>query len=209
MSAAAALDPAAGALLVAAPLRMEARALRQGAPELRVLRTGMGPARSRRAARRIGEAAASRIAVAGLCGALDRGLAPGDVVVASELRGDGRRERLRPMPGLLECLAARGLRVQVGALVSLPHLVRGTERLLWHARGARAADMESAWLARGAAGRPVAVVRVVLDAPDHEILRPGFARSLRRALRALRQVAAALEDWNEAEGAPAPLRRED
>ncbi len=39
-------------LLMLAPTRTEARALRRGAPEARVLRTGMGPRRARRAAER-------------------------------------------------------------------------------------------------------------------------------------------------------------
>ena len=53
-------------------------------------------------------------------------------------------------------------------------------------------DMESAWLAAGAAGRPFGVVRVVLDGPAHELLRPAFLRQWLRATRALRSVATAL-----------------
>jgi len=56
-------------------------------------------------------------------------------------------------------------------------------------------DMESVWLAAGAAGRPFAVVRVVLDSPSHELLRPRAAAGAIRAARALRRVAGALQEW--------------
>jgi 4-hydroxy-3-methylbut-2-enyl diphosphate reductase len=56
--------------------------------------------------------------------------------------------------------------------------------------------MESVWLAPGAAGRPFAVVRVVLDSPSHELLRPQAAADAVRAARALRRAAvAALHEW--------------
>ncbi|HEY5658295.1 MAG TPA: 4-hydroxy-3-methylbut-2-enyl diphosphate reductase, partial [Myxococcota bacterium] len=97
-------------LLVAAPLRIEARALRRGAPELRVIRTGMGPDRSRRAADRLRGDPAERLVVAGFCGALDPALLPGQVVVASELRG-ATRQALELPPGLVAALEAEGLEV--------------------------------------------------------------------------------------------------
>ena len=50
-------------------------------------------------------------------------------------------------------------------------------------------------LAAGAAGRPFAVVRVVLDSPSHELLRPRAAAGAIRAARALRRVAGALQEW--------------
>jgi 4-hydroxy-3-methylbut-2-enyl diphosphate reductase len=75
-------------------------------------------------------------------------------------------------------------------------VVRGAERIALAARGALAADMESTWLAQAAAGRPFAVLRVVLDTPERELSRPlttltgGFA-----AWRALRRAAPALALW--------------
>ena len=64
------------------------------------------------------------------------------------------------------------------------------------AGGALAVDMESVWLAAGAAGRPFAVVRVVLDSPSHELLRPGAPLGAVRTARALRRAAAtALQSW--------------
>jgi 4-hydroxy-3-methylbut-2-enyl diphosphate reductase len=58
-----------------------------------------------------------------------------------------------------------------------------------------AVDMESVWLAAGAGGRPFAVVRVVLDSPAHELLRPQATIGVLRAGRALRRVAGALHGW--------------
>ena len=43
--------------------------------------------------------------------------------------------------------------------------------------------------------RTFAVVRVGLDAPNHELLRPALAGNLLRALRALSAVGRALQDW--------------
>jgi 4-hydroxy-3-methylbut-2-enyl diphosphate reductase len=183
-------------LLVAAPLRIEARALRRGAPGMRVLRTGMGPERSRRAVARLRGDPAERVVVAGFCGALEATLEPGQVVVASELRGVARQP-LEVPPGLLDALEREGLDVHVAPLASVPRVARGGDRLALQASGAHAVDMESAWLAAGAAGRPFAVVRVVLDGPQHELLRPAFARNLLRAARSLRSVARALDLWVE------------
>jgi 4-hydroxy-3-methylbut-2-enyl diphosphate reductase len=194
----------AGELIVAAPLRVEARALRRGAPDLRVVRTGVGPARARRAASRLRADSASRVAIAGLCGALDADFAPGDVVVAAELQGVDV-----PLAGVAELAAGvreQGLRVHVAPIVSVAHVVRGARRRALGASGAGAVDMESAWLAAGAAGRPLAVVRVVLDGPNHELLRPALAGNLLRALRALRTVARALQLW-EPELSDQDLRR--
>ena len=61
--------------------------------------------------------------------------------------------------------------------------------------------MESIWLAAGAGSRPFNVVRVVLDSPSHELLRPAAALGAVRAGRALRQVASVLGEWAPAAGA--------
>ena len=181
-------------LLVAAPLRIEARALRRGAPNARVVRTGMGPERSRQAVGRLRADPAERVVVAGFCGALDATLEPGQVVVASELRGI-LRQSLELPPGLVEALEDQGLDVRVAPLACVPRVARGGDRLVLRASGALAVDMESAWLAPCAVGRPFAVVRVVLDGPRHELLRPAFARNLLRAARCLRSVGRALDLW--------------
>jgi 4-hydroxy-3-methylbut-2-enyl diphosphate reductase len=188
-------------LVVAAPLRVEARALRRGDASLRVLHTGMGRGRARRAARRLLAERASNVAVAGLCGGLDPDLVPGDVVVASELRAEGQAGRRLETRELCAALERLGLAARVGAVVSVAHLARGAERSRLRQGDALAADMESAWLAEGAGARPLAVLRVVLDAPGHELLRPALFRNLRRALLRLRELAPALAGWAAAQAA--------
>ncbi len=189
-------------LVVAAALRIEARALRRGVPGLRVLRTGVGPERARAAAPRLLAEAAQSVALAGLCGALDGELEPGSLFVASELRGSGRAvQQLDPAP-VCAALDRVGLAARVGPLISADHMVRGAERERLREGGAIAVDMESAWLARGAGPRPLAVLRVVLDGPDHEPLRLAFVRDLLRALRRLREAAPALAVWASAQRPP-------
>ncbi|HEY4458031.1 MAG TPA: hypothetical protein VGN81_27195, partial [Pseudonocardiaceae bacterium] len=63
-------------LLVAAALGLEARALRRGLPRDAVQRTGMGPARSKRAVPGLVSRQAKAFAVAGFGGALTNDLAP-------------------------------------------------------------------------------------------------------------------------------------
>jgi hypothetical protein len=98
-------------------------------------------------------------------------------------------------------LRRAGLRVHTGPIVSVPRIVVGAERARLAATGALAVDMESAWLARGCADRPWAVVRTILDTPDRDLHRPlATATGALRAYRALAQVAAALSQWSEATG---------
>ena len=184
-----------GTLTVMAPLRFEARSIRRGAPGVRVVRTGVGPVRSRRAIRGLREDPAELLVVAGLCGAVDPSLAVGDVVVASELRRLGAP----PLSVETECmgraLELQGVRAQMGCLLSVDHVVRGLERQSLFAEGAAAVDMESAWLAEAAEGRPLGVVRVVLDTPTAEIHPLSILQNGWRALASLRRLAPAFEVW--------------
>ena len=182
-------------LLVAAPLRVEAWALRPGLGGCGVVRTGMGPKRSRRAARTLVDVPAARVAIAGLGGALVPGLAPGDVVVASHLLGAEQPVPLHEAEALRGTLARVGVDARVGPLLSVDHVVRGAERSRLAESGALVVDMESAWLAPGANGRPLAVLRVVLDTPGREIVRPGALVDFGIALRRLRRIAPALAAW--------------
>jgi 4-hydroxy-3-methylbut-2-enyl diphosphate reductase len=93
-------------------------------------------------------------------------------------------------------LAGRGMKVRTGRIACVSRLALGERRRELHAGGAVAVDMESAWLAGGAAGRPFGVVRVVLDSPSHELLRPQAAAGAVRAARALRNVARSLHEWS-------------
>jgi 4-hydroxy-3-methylbut-2-enyl diphosphate reductase len=156
----------------------------------------MGAARARSAGLAAARIPADALAVVGFCGATTGGLRAGDVVVASEVRGpDGVTEcAARPV---VEALAAVGVeRVHVGPVVSADHVVHGPERAVLAAEGAFAADMESAWLAPGAAGRPFTVVRVVLDTPASELRRPwAMLSGAVAAWLALRRAAPALALW--------------
>jgi LytB protein/Phosphorylase superfamily len=188
-------------LLVFAPLRLEAAAL--GRPGgLRVIRSGMGAARARiAAARALAIEDVRGLAVAGVCAGVAPELAAGDVVLATELRRTGRD----PVPvhgsALLEAaLRRRGLRVHLGPVASVEGLSRPAERRRLREDGVIAADMESAWLADGAAGRPLAIVRVVVESSERELYDPRTVPAGARALLALRRTAPALGEWAAALG---------
>jgi len=108
--------------------------------------------------------------------------------------GPGWRE-LESAPALVAILARRGLEPVLGRLVTADHIVCGRERSALRETGADIVDMESAALAQGAAGRPFAVVRVVLDTPAQGFASPSFLLDGFRALRKLGTVLPALEDW--------------
>ena len=186
-----------GSLLIASPMRLEAALIRSAARGASVHRTGMGARRSRAAAATLMSEPGDALLVLGFCGGLDERARPGDVVVATEVwamtddRDDGERIRCDGAGELAAAVAGQGMRVRCGAVVSVARLALGERRAQLHAAGAIAVDMESAWLAPGAAGRPFGVVRVVLDSPSRELLRPGIAISAPTAAAALRRVAAA------------------
>jgi 4-hydroxy-3-methylbut-2-enyl diphosphate reductase len=192
-----------GRLAVAAALRLEAAVLRSALPGARVVRTGMGPRLAGAAAGRWVAGSPAALAVAGLCAGLDPRLRPGDVVVAAEVRGPAGVVGCPSAGALQAALARRGVRAHLGPLQSVDHLVRGGERARLHAAGAVAADMESAFLVAaaglagrgGAEGTPLAVLRVVVDSPGHELARPGIIVDGPRALLSLRRAAPALADW--------------
>ena len=190
-----AVSETAPELLVTAALRLEVRALRRGAPGLALHHAGMGPERARRASAALAASPAPRLAVAGVCGGLDAAQPVGEVIVASEVRFESGEVRACEHAALAAALRARGVAPRVGPLLSVDHVVQGEEREVLRRTGALAVDMESAWLAAGARGRPFAVLRVVLDAPGRELTRAGIARDGLRALRRLAEVAPALADW--------------
>ncbi len=195
------------ALLVLTPLRIEAIALRRGGAVVEVVVTGMGRRASERAARRLaGQARRRPVAVAGFCGSVAPDALPGDVVVATELRGPEGVLILPSAPALAERLREAGLLVVAGPLLSVDHLVRGAERTALAHEGTVAVDMESYWLAaevtgsrrgrRQADGR-IAVVRVVSDGPRSSSNPASLLASAIRGYRALAQVGGPLRSWGE------------
>jgi 4-hydroxy-3-methylbut-2-en-1-yl diphosphate reductase len=184
-------------LLVLSPLRIECLAARRGARHSQVLRTGMGPRRARRSAAATAARPARAVAVLGFCGALDGSLQPGELVVADELRGPEGVFECTEARGVAAALERAGLPARRGPVVSVTRLVRGRERARLAAEGAIAVDMESAWLAAAAAGRPFAAVRAVVDTPSRELVRISTLAGGVNAYRALGSAAKALETWAE------------
>ena len=181
--------PAPAPLLIACALGIEQLALRssdRGGADgpVTVLRTGMGPrAAERSVTRMLADPALSGAAVlaTGFCAGLAPDMHPGDLVVAEETRHPGGtvscvrtdllvKELTRTVPGRT---------VHTGPLTGSDHIIRGQERSDLLATGAIAVDMESAATLLGAVRtgeRPVAAVRVVVDAPEHELVRIGTVR---------------------------------
>jgi 4-hydroxy-3-methylbut-2-enyl diphosphate reductase len=184
-------------LLIAAPLSIERLAVRAARRPVEVVRTGMGPRRSQQALPRLTAAPARALAVVGFCGALDDTLGHGELVVAGELRDpEGLVTPCAGAETLVAELARAGLKARVGTIASARRLVVGDARGRLAAAGAIAVDMESAWLAPAAAGRPFAVVRVVVDTPDREVHRPlATVNGIFRASAVLRRVVRPLEIW--------------
>ncbi|MFF1506684.1 1-hydroxy-2-methyl-2-butenyl 4-diphosphate reductase [Streptomyces sp. NPDC058326] len=204
-------------LLIACALGIEQLALRSGerggAPgPVTVLRTGMGPDRARRAvSRSLGEERWRDAAViaSGFCAGLAPGMHPGDLVVADEARGPDGTTLCTGTELLVKALARAvpGRAVHTGPLTGSDHVVRGPERAALRATGAIAVDMESAatlltareafsGVGGGPDARPVAAVRVVVDAPEHELVRIGTVRGGISAFRVLRAVLPAFFEWH-------------
>ncbi len=199
-------------LLVTAPLRLEALAIRAGARRLRILRTGMGPVSSRAAVPLLQRDPAAALVVMGACGGLDEGFEPGDVVIAEQLF-DGEHDHAEEVriacpsaQPLASALRRYGLQVRCGPVVSVARIARGERRVRLRERGAIVVDMESAWLVAAAEQRPFAVIRVVADTPSREVTRPLLTLAgAARAAASLRRTAAALEQLVREQGACAAL----
>ncbi|WP_216588256.1 phosphorylase family protein [Streptomyces brasiliscabiei] len=203
--------PAAPApLLIACALGIEQLALRSGdrggtGGPVTVVRTGMGPRAAERSVTRLltdPELRDAAVLATGFCAGLAPGMHPGDVVVAEETWGPGG--------AVTSCVSTRrlveeleravpGRTVHTGPLTGSDHVVREQERAGLFATGAIAVDMESAvtlHCAVRSGARPVAAVRVVVDAPEHELVRIGTVRGGISAFRVLRAVLPAYYEWH-------------
>jgi nucleoside phosphorylase len=202
-------QPVPAPLLIACALGIERFALRTrdtggaGGP-VTVLRTGMGPQAAERAVtERLADPDWSTAAVlaTGFCAGLAPGMHPGDLVVAEETRSPDGTVPCVGTDLLIKELgrAAPGRTVHTGPLTGSDHVVRGHERPDLLATGAIAVDMESAATLLSAVRtgeRPVAAVRVVVDAPEHELVRIGTVRGGISAFRVLRSVLPAYFEWH-------------
>jgi 4-hydroxy-3-methylbut-2-enyl diphosphate reductase len=188
-------------LVVLAPLSVEAYAVRSGAPWATVHQIGMGPKRATRSAQLVQGAAGHAILIAGFCGALDPDLEPGDVVLATELRGPTGTTTCDDTTILEGVLRRGGLRVRRGPIASSQRLVLRERRRALQRSGALAVDMEAAWLAPAIHGDPLVTLRVVLDTHRHELHRPlRTLHAAARAYRTLREACALVHDWAQALG---------
>ncbi|MFJ5260195.1 1-hydroxy-2-methyl-2-butenyl 4-diphosphate reductase [Streptomyces sp. NPDC088387] len=202
-------QPDSAPLLIACALGIEQIALRTGdrgraGGPVTVLRTGMGPRAAERSVGRVladpARAGAAVIAT-GFCAGLAPGMHPGDLVVAEETRDPRGTVTCHGTQTLVKELtrALPGRTVHTGPLTGSDHVVRGPERSELRATGAVAVDMESAatLLSAVRAGeRPVAAVRVVVDAPEHELVRIGTVRGGISAFRVLRSVMPTFFEWH-------------
>ncbi|TQK50699.1 phosphorylase superfamily protein [Streptomyces sp. SLBN-118] len=200
---------AAPALLIACALGIEKLALRSGdrggaRGPVTVLRSGMGPHNAERAvleALREGPLRDAAVVASGFCAGLAPGMHPGDLVVADETRHAQGSTVCTETELLVKAVARAvpGRSVHTGPLTGSDHVVRGHERADLRATGAIAVDMESAATLRSALStgpRPVAAVRVVVDAPEHELVRIGTVRGGISAFRVLRAVLPAFFEWH-------------
>ena len=201
--------PATAPLLIACALGIEHLALRTGdrggaGGPVTLLRTGMGPKAAERSVTRCladPALAGAAVVATGFCAGLAPGMHPGDLVVAEETRDPAGtvpcvgtdllvKELVRTVPGRT---------VHTGPLTGSDHVVRGQERSDLLTTGAIAVDMESAATLLSAVRtgeRPVAAVRVVVDAPEHELVRIGTLRGGISAFRVLRTVLPAFYEWH-------------
>ena len=149
-------------LAVLTAVRSEAEAIGGG-----VMLTGVGMEQAVTTGARMREqlAAGTPVALAGIARRLDPGLAPGALVVATELRTtDGSPPRRLPAAELVAGdLARLGLHVRTGPLVSSSWPLSAEEEKAFAADGAIAWDMESAWLAGQLPDHPFAVVRAIVE----------------------------------------------
>jgi 4-hydroxy-3-methylbut-2-enyl diphosphate reductase len=185
--------------VVCTPLAVEHAALARELRSLPVIRTGRGPARSTESAGRA-DVRNRPLVVAGLAGAVADGVQPGELVVATELRGASERITSPAAPLVAGALRRAGLPARLGPIHSTATIVHGADRAGFAAEGVLAVDMESAQLATAAGDQPVLVLRAVVDTPAHPLLRPGTVGRGLRALRNLRAAAPILQQWQQALG---------
>lgn len=200
-------------LVIAAPLAIEAAAIRRGlsstagspdSAEVTVLRTGMGPAKARlaiRASRAIVTRRPDAVVVVGFGGGLSDGQRPGDVVLASEVRSPAASVPCSPAEALEFSLRAKGFRVHRGSMATVDHVVRPAERRRLADAGAIAVDMESAAIGEavgqltGFEDVSFAALRVLVDTPSRPLVHPATVAGGLAAMRVLAGIGPVLREW--------------
>jgi hopanoid-associated phosphorylase len=160
-------------------LAFEANSFKRHLPEpqaFAVALSGGDAARALSEARRlIGDGAGGLVSF-GTAGALAPTLAPGDVIVATEVlaaSGGAVAAERAWCDALAAAASAQGLPLHLGAIraVDQPVASADAKSALYRSCGALAVDMESGAVARAArdAGLPFAVLRVVIDAAGRDL----------------------------------------
>jgi 4-hydroxy-3-methylbut-2-en-1-yl diphosphate reductase len=184
-----------------APLRIEQLAVRRGARRTRVERIGMGPANATAArARLTRELEPGRpIVLLGVAGALDAGLAAGDLVIARSVTGiDSEETYLFPEAAPLAARLERiGFELRLGDVVSVPRVLKGdVAREKAAASGAIVADMESLWMAPIARRHPFIIIRAVIDTVGRDVVSLSTPLAALRAFESVSRVARVLARWS-------------
>lgn len=178
--------PRAGAIGIVTGLASEVDALR-AASGARVLCLGPGPEAATRAARALVDQGARALVSAGLCGALDPALSPGELVLSTRVvaRADAARSWMAD-PVWHATVAGRlpeGIAFGTGAMLGSDTAVVSVagKQSLAARTGAVAVDMESHAVAAvaDAAGVPLLVMRAVADTA-HDALPPWLSGVMNR-----------------------------
>ncbi|MCG8324475.1 MAG: hypothetical protein MI673_03085 [Thiotrichales bacterium] len=165
---------------VIAALPLEARCLASGRintsetihidPHIRLTVSGVGPAKSQQAAKRLLDESVTHLVSWGVAAALDYRIRAGDVVLAEQVL-DTHGRILRTDPVLLEALREHckrtELQARTGPITETTDILDSSDQKnsLHQSTGAIAADMESAAIAAVAfeAGIPFLPIRVISD----------------------------------------------
>jgi adenosylhomocysteine nucleosidase len=194
--------PASPSILCAAGLAAEARIARAAG-----LHAIVGAGDPQRTAELVAAFApqATCLVSFGVAGGLAPHLAPGDVILSTEVVADDRRWRPDPRFAADITALARRIGATAGAVFGTSAILAtaADKRRAWEETGALAADLESAAVARAAAaaGVPFVVLRTIADPAGRALPRaallplaadgtPAIGRVLAEVLRRPRQIAA-------------------
>jgi 4-hydroxy-3-methylbut-2-en-1-yl diphosphate reductase len=178
-------------------LRLEALAIKVGAPRAHVRAFGMGNDAAKVAVARLLRDSSEPVALLGVSGALNASLSPGAVVVATELGFVGNDETV-PIAAageIAEQLERRGVSVVTGPITTAPRIVAGNEaREKAAAGGAVAVDMESWFFSPLARAGRLIVIRTIIDVPGREVISTSTPVAAWHAATALARVARAVDE---------------